>query len=151
MGRPGITYQDVERAALQLKEKGVNPTVDAVRTLLGTGSKSTIAPNLQRWKASQGDSFASRGLPSDPDLMAFLKKMFGQLQTVSQSVENSAPELIAAYRALESERQRLKADISILEKRLARSDKDRMFLKQERVTLKEELRALQQELRENCH
>lgn len=51
MGRIGITYQDIEEAALSLQAKQKNPTVDNIRELLGTGSKSTIARLLKEWKA----------------------------------------------------------------------------------------------------
>jgi len=50
MGRPGITQKDVEQAANELRSRGKNPTVDNVRELLGTGSKSTITRHLRRWK-----------------------------------------------------------------------------------------------------
>ena len=54
MGRAGILYSDVARVATQLVEAGNLPTVDTVRAALGgTGSKSTIAPYLKRWKAEQ--------------------------------------------------------------------------------------------------
>lgn len=67
MARPGIQYSDVARAAAKLVEDGRHPTVDTVReTLGGTGSKSTIAPLLKRWKTEQQDilSAAEPGLPA---------------------------------------------------------------------------------------
>lgn len=51
MARTGITYIDVENAAQQLQGRGKNPTVDSIREMLGTGSKSTIAQHLRTWKA----------------------------------------------------------------------------------------------------
>jgi len=57
MGRAGVTLQEVEKAALQLQGRGKNPSVDAVREVIGTGSKSTIAQHLRDWKAQQ--SYAS--------------------------------------------------------------------------------------------
>ncbi len=51
MGRLGIGYTEVAEAAQKLHEKGLNATVDAVRMEMGnTGSKSTIAPLLRRWR-----------------------------------------------------------------------------------------------------
>jgi len=41
MGRIGITYQDVAKAIPTLQGQQKNPTVDNIRELLGTGSKST--------------------------------------------------------------------------------------------------------------
>lgn len=67
MARAGILYSDVARAAAKLVEDGRNPTVDGVREALGgTGSKSTIAPLLKRWKSEQQDTLAAAepGLPA---------------------------------------------------------------------------------------
>lgn len=53
MGRYGVTYLDVVNAATEIQSAGQNPTVDAVRQRLGTGSKSTIAPYLKQWRNKQ--------------------------------------------------------------------------------------------------
>jgi len=51
MARSGILFSDVCRAAEKIQESGTSPTVDNVRQAMGnTGSKSTIAPMLKRWK-----------------------------------------------------------------------------------------------------
>lgn len=66
MARTGIQYSDVARAATKLIADGKNATVDNVRQALGsTGSKSTIAPFLKRWKAEQEDTVvAEANLPA---------------------------------------------------------------------------------------
>lgn len=56
MGRAGVTLLDVEKAALQLQGRGKNPSVDAIRELLGTGSKSTITQHLRDWKSVQQEA-----------------------------------------------------------------------------------------------
>ncbi|MBA3723152.1 MAG: DNA-binding protein [Parachlamydiaceae bacterium] len=53
MGRIGINFDDVKEKAYQLQGRGKSPTVDAIRDLLGTGSKSTIAQHLKTWKAEE--------------------------------------------------------------------------------------------------
>jgi chromosome segregation ATPase len=53
MGRIGINFDDVKEKAYQLQGRGKTPTVDAIRDLLGTGSKSTIAQHLKTWKAEE--------------------------------------------------------------------------------------------------
>ena len=66
MARAGILFSDVTRAAEQLKQSGIVPTVDRVRKMMGdTGSKSTIAPMLKQWKDEHQDEFAASntGLP----------------------------------------------------------------------------------------
>jgi hypothetical protein len=66
MARAGILYSDVARAATELAAKGEAATVDNVRKMMGdTGSKSTIAPMLKRWKEEHQDEAqaAKSGLP----------------------------------------------------------------------------------------
>jgi chromosome segregation ATPase len=53
MGRIGINFDDVKEKAYQLQGRGKSPTVDAIRDLLGTGSKSTIAQHLKTWRAEE--------------------------------------------------------------------------------------------------
>src|SRR3990167_1285371 len=55
MSRGGITFTEVEEAARYLQGLGRNPTVDAIRERLGTGSRTTLAEHLKRWKAMQVD------------------------------------------------------------------------------------------------
>lgn len=55
MARIGVGWDEVAGAAEELKNEGLEPTVDRVRERLGTGSKSTIAPLLKRWRTEQGD------------------------------------------------------------------------------------------------
>ena len=55
MGRGGVTFTEVDEAARYLQGLGRNPTVDAIRERLGTGSNTTLAEHLRRWKALQMD------------------------------------------------------------------------------------------------
>lgn len=50
MARYGVTFEKVADIANQLAANDINPTVDRVREKLGTGSKSTIAKHLKRWR-----------------------------------------------------------------------------------------------------
>lgn len=56
MGRIGVSFMDVEQAAVRLQGQGKTPTVDAVRDLLQTGSKTTITQHLKAWKIQQVDT-----------------------------------------------------------------------------------------------
>lgn len=56
MARPGVTYVEVAEIANQLLAEAKNPTIEQVRFVLGTGSSSTIAAHLKRWRASQEDA-----------------------------------------------------------------------------------------------
>jgi len=55
MSRGGVTFTEVEEAARYLQGLDRNPTVDAIRERLGTGSRTTLAEHLKRWKTMQAD------------------------------------------------------------------------------------------------
>jgi chromosome segregation ATPase len=91
MARAGILYSHVAQAAATLLENGKNPTVDNVREALGsTGSKSTIAPFLKRWKAEQQDAIAEAesGLPAP--LLQAVKGLHQHMQAeANQQIEQA--------------------------------------------------------------
>ena len=81
MARLGITYDDVAAAALSLQVAQKSITVDSIREALGsTGSKSTIAPLLKRWRALQHN--AGEDLPSSlpPALLQAVTAINAQVQ-----------------------------------------------------------------------
>lgn len=79
MGRIGISYQDVVKAIPKLQGQQRNPTVDNIREVLGTGSKSTIARFLREWKSEYGLQNADDGtLPVE--LLEMLKGLWNRLQ-----------------------------------------------------------------------
>lgn len=86
MARAGVTYIDISEAATTLSNQGRAPTVDTVRAMLGTGSKSTIAPLLKQWKAKYAGvvNEEKSGLPRE--LVATVKGLYDgmQLQTHAQ-------------------------------------------------------------------
>ncbi|MGE3319395.1 MAG: DNA-binding protein [Candidatus Berkiella sp.] len=87
MGRIGIVYEDVAEAALQLQAQGKIPTVDAVRHVLGTGSKTTINQHLKQWKAEQGTSDGS--LPSE--ILTVVSGLWDRIQAqAQQAIEATA-------------------------------------------------------------
>lgn len=98
MARAGILYSQVASVATQLAGRGINATVDNVREALGnTGSKSTIAPLLKRWKSEQEKhvSGAQTGLPAD--LVAAVKNLYEHLQhEASQNIEATLAQLASA-------------------------------------------------------
>jgi chromosome segregation ATPase len=81
MARTGILYSHVVKAAEKVVADGNNPTVDSVREALGaTGSKSTIAPLLKRWKAEHQETLveAETGVPAE--LLLAVKGVYEKLQ-----------------------------------------------------------------------
>src|SRR5438552_1528065 len=88
MGRIGISYQDVAKAISTLQSLQKNPTVDHIREVMGTGSKSTIARFLREWKAKHGlhnDDGAT--LPSD--LLSIVNSLWNAIQ---EKADNQAAE-----------------------------------------------------------
>ena len=81
MSRPGITYQEVANAAIQLQGQNENPTVDRVREILTTGSKSTIARYLKDWKSKTGHINGAEGVPHE--LISIVKGLWEGLRTTS--------------------------------------------------------------------
>ncbi len=86
MARTGITYFDVETAALHLQGQGKTPTVDGIRQYLGTGSKTTISHHLNIWKAQQVDGEGQ--LPHQ--LSALVQGLWERLQQNAEQRINEA-------------------------------------------------------------
>jgi len=81
MARAGVTYHDVAKAAEAIKNRRQEPTVDRVREQLGTGSKSTIAPLLKRWRSDNGEAADISGLPND--LVEVVKSLHERVQQMA--------------------------------------------------------------------
>ncbi len=112
MARNGVTYFDVDKAASRLVAKGCNPTVDTVREALGTGSKSTIAPLLKRWKSDNErvTTEAEHGLPTD--LLEAVKLVHERIQASAQrSMEQAQLSHDAVQQKLSNAVQALQAEL----------------------------------------
>ncbi|MGC8146171.1 DNA-binding protein, partial [Salmonella enterica] len=80
MARAGILYSQVAKAASQLAAAGKAPTIDTVREALGdTGSKSTIAPMLKRWKTEHQEVVAGGDTGLPVDLVEAVKGVYQRL------------------------------------------------------------------------
>jgi DNA repair exonuclease SbcCD ATPase subunit len=82
MARGGITYLDVAKTAENLKNKGIIPTIDRVREVLGTGSKTTLAHHLKRWKAITPEELNYQTIPAE--LVQSVKNLHEQLKAHAQ-------------------------------------------------------------------
>jgi hypothetical protein len=84
MGRIGVSYEEVAQAVQEAQGKGKSPTVDNIRLIIGTGSKSTIARHLRDWRNQQGIARGSDGaIPSE--LLGLVKGLWERLRdTVEQ-------------------------------------------------------------------
>lgn len=88
MGRIGVTYKDVVEAAVTIRKNEENPTVDRVRQYLGTGSKSTIAPFLKRWRSEHQQDADAPQLPDE--LARAVKNIHEQIQQQADIKINEA-------------------------------------------------------------
>ncbi|WP_317205578.1 DNA-binding protein [Janthinobacterium sp.] len=89
MARTGILYSHLVKAAEKVVSEGKNPTVDSVREALGgTGSKSTIAPLLKRWKAEHQEQLVEADVGMPAELLLAVKGVYEKLQAdVRQQLE----------------------------------------------------------------
>ncbi len=90
MARPGITYQDVATAALELKGQGKNPTIEGIRAVLGTGSIGTINNHLRKWKEVQTATLGITSKENLPDSLILLIKSLWE-GVLTQSSEKFLP------------------------------------------------------------
>ncbi len=102
MARAGVTYRDVAKAAEAIKIQRQEPTVDRVREHLGTGSKSTIAPLLKRWRSDNGEAVDTGGLPND--LIEVVKSLHERVQQMADHrIEQARQEFDGFNQALRKE------------------------------------------------
>ncbi|WP_444931052.1 DNA-binding protein [Microbulbifer sp. SSSA002] len=135
MARTGVTYLDIFEAAKAIKARGEEPTVDKVRAHLGTGSKSTIAPLLKRWKNEASNSTDISGLPKD--LVEALKGLHQRIQgdadqrveQVQQEFEAREEELNKSLSAAQETNSKQTALIRELEQKLSASESEKRRLK----------------------
>lgn len=109
MARAGILYSHVAAAAAKLVGDGKNPTVDTVREALGaTGSKSTIAPMLKRWKEEHAGTLAQVGSGLPAALLQAVKTVYDDLRAdVMGQLERSATAHRLALTEANAEAQRM--------------------------------------------
>ncbi|HID8535088.1 TPA: DNA-binding protein [Stenotrophomonas maltophilia] len=123
----GITESDVHSAADELVGKGERPTVERIRTHLGTGSPNTVTRWLETWWKRLG----TRLQPARPDLEdapAVLAELAGQWWelALSHAREAAHRELAAAEQSLAARRDALEAKSRLVADELTqmRSERD---------------------------
>ncbi len=94
MARAGILYSHVAQAAAKLVGDDKNPTVDKVREAMGsTGSKSTIAPLLKRWKAEHQDAVVGCEVGLPAELLQAIKSVYDKMEAdTRQKLEQAREE-----------------------------------------------------------
>jgi len=93
MGNTGITEKQVHTAAQFLLEGGVEPSIKAVRELLGTGSLTTVSKYLNKWRTANNRKEAESYLPADVE---GLKSVRGADPTaIARIIRNEHPQVVA--------------------------------------------------------
>jgi hypothetical protein len=115
MSRIGITRDDVYNAAQMIAESGAFPTIQSVRSKIGSGSLVTINKHLQVWKSERLLKPAIKIEPGHDALKP--KKIVAEnleLQAIveKQMEQNSA--LSAKILKLEQEKMEVKSSINVL-------------------------------------
>ncbi|WP_137807265.1 MULTISPECIES: DNA-binding protein [unclassified Pseudomonas] len=107
MARSGVLYVHVAHAAARLVAEGHIPTIDGIRADLGgTGSKSTIAPLLKRWKAAHPGTVAQAELGLPAELVLAVKGVYEKVQAEAALQVEQAEQLHqAAAAALQEQLQ----------------------------------------------
>ncbi len=133
MARPGVSFFDVSKAATAIIDQGFTPTVDRVREILRTGSKSTIAPLLKQWKESNSHHKDNGELPQQ--LMDAVKSLY---QTNRSIADERIQEITDnCNNKLNDAQNQLKA-----------TNQENTALKQELERLKEEIKQEQQKYKQ---
>jgi chromosome segregation ATPase len=139
MARPGVTYSEVSHAAQQISAAGKNPTIDALRIALGTGSNSTLGAHLRTWKARQDQTQQIATKEKLPEaLIAVIK---GLWETVMEQADDKV-------HTLQGETQQAMAkwqqEVQQLQQDTARWQQQHRQLKEERDGLMHEKSAVEQ-------
>ncbi|GAA5444514.1 hypothetical protein Misp06_02701 [Microbulbifer sp. NBRC 101763] len=135
MARAGVTYFDIVEAAKAVKALGEEPTVDRVRSHLGTGSKSTIAPLLKRWRSEIANDTDVSGLPRD--LVEALKGLHQRIQgqadqrveEVQQEFRAQEESIAAQLSEVQEKNSKQAASVRELERKLAIAETEKRQLK----------------------
>lgn len=115
MARFGVTYQDVANAVNQLVGQGKQPTIDAIRQFLGTGSSTTIANHLRKWRAEQDGTQTLASQENLPhELLAMIKGLWQrvlshaeeQIFMVKQTADTETTQLKQALEKYKNNNQR---------------------------------------------
>lgn len=124
MARIGINYQDVATAATTVQGRDQVPTVDRIRAVLGTGSKSTIARYLKEWKSKTNHIPGSDDIPQE--IIGLIKGLWERLkneadQKISiheQEANKTIAEMSAALNTEQKTNVSLQSDLRNIEEKL---------------------------------
>ncbi|MBS0357758.1 MAG: DNA-binding protein [Proteobacteria bacterium] len=142
MGRTGITEYNVEKAILEIQAKGKEPTIEAIRMVLGTGSNSTIAEHLKNWKKQQEEKSGYAGkVPSE--LIFIVQGLWEKLHSAAElRITNTENDCLNKIQSIEQQFSEEQKQSALLQKNLLRLEEQLYTQNQINSSLKEELAQL---------
>jgi chromosome segregation ATPase len=148
MARLGIDYDRVSAAAFELVRSDQPVTVDNVRIQLGgTGSKSTIAPLLRRWKAENAAKGSTHALPQD--VLRSVRRLYEDIEqqfTTERAVADAAASL--RIHELTTQNQLLREQLETSERTCGALDRQFADAQSQLANLQQELSATRAELQQ---
>ena len=142
-----ITNERIHEIANQLSDKGIKPTLNAVRNELGSGSFSTIGQAMKIWREAQeaDNSFIEVEIPDslDEKVKILISSVWKEathlandklnedrkvLQETRERLEEEASESREAVEILEKEAEQNLAEITTLEGEVGESNEENRIL-----------------------
>src|ERR1700733_9122325 len=111
MARHGVDFESVKQAALKLLSKGISPSTQKIRELLGTGSHTTIAEHLKIWR----EAHAAKKVHHLPATIP--EEVIVTFETLWQTAMEHAEKHLADVKvALENQEEKLSQEKMLAEK-----------------------------------
>jgi chromosome segregation ATPase len=147
MARLGVTYHDIANAANQLAAENKQPTIEQIRHLLGTGSATTIANHLRKWRAEQDGSMVMAQKENLPqELVSIMKDLWQRVQThADQQISSHQQESEQTLHKLQQEVDKYKTNNQRWQKMHEMWMKEKDELSRDRVGMQEAMIALQKD------
>ena len=157
MARIGITYEEVELTAEHLLQEGVEPTIERIRSTLGTGSNTTISKYLKEWRSvrlkANPNILPALKTPPDPVNQA-VARVWQQLQEENEAkikeIEAAANQRIDEANSEKAfaieEKEQLIADSQDLRNLLKESRQQNAELEKKQIDINQKYAALEAKL-----
>jgi hypothetical protein len=139
MARPGVTYHEVSIIAQRLIAAGKNPTIDAIRIELGTGSNSTLGAHLRTFKERQTHTQQLATKESIPEeLIAVIKGLWERVMNQSEEkIQTIQQETAMDITQLRQEVQSLLKSDADWQQQFQKANQERDVFAHEKSTLKQ--------------
>jgi chromosome segregation ATPase len=121
MARTGVTFEQVEAVADAIRGEGLQPTINAVRERIGTGSPNTIHKHLTAWRSARPQAVTvTTELPTSltsaiaTEIERAAASARAEIESKLVQAQTEAAELANVGEALEAERDELIEQVAAL-------------------------------------